>query len=40
VSEGWIRDRQEGEFVTLIFIAALDAEDDGNMIKITGVPNL
>jgi 4-hydroxy-tetrahydrodipicolinate reductase len=31
---------EEGEFMTLAFIAALDAEDEGDTIKITGVPNL
>jgi hypothetical protein len=30
----------EGEFVTLTFIAALEAEDDGDTIKITGKPDL
>jgi hypothetical protein len=30
----------EGEFMTLTFIAALDAGDDGDTIKITGKPNL
>lgn len=30
----------EGEFVTLNFIAALDGEEDGDTIKITGEPNL
>ena len=30
----------EGEFMTLTFIAAIDAEDDGDTIKITGKPNL
>lgn len=29
-----------GEFMTLTFIAALDAEDEGDTIKITGRPNL
>lgn len=29
-----------GEFVTLTFIAALDAEEDGDTISITGRPNL
>jgi 4-hydroxy-tetrahydrodipicolinate reductase len=28
------------EFMTLTFIAALDAEDDGDVIKITGKPDL
>jgi 4-hydroxy-tetrahydrodipicolinate reductase len=31
---------EEGEFLTLTFIAALDAEDDGDAIKITGRPDL
>ena len=30
----------EGEFMTLTFIAALDAGDDGDTIKITGKPDL
>ena len=30
----------EGEFMTLAFIAALDAEDDGDTIKISGKPDL
>lgn len=30
----------EGEFMTLTFIAALDAGDDGDTIRITGKPNL
>lgn len=30
----------EGEFMTLTFVAALDAGDDGDTIKITGRPNL
>jgi hypothetical protein len=30
----------EGEFMTLTFLAALDAGDDGDTIRITGVPNL
>ncbi len=30
----------EGEFLTLIFIAALDAKDEGDTITITGKPNL
>lgn len=30
----------EGEFVTLTFLAALDAEDEGDTIKITGKPDL
>ena len=30
----------EGEFMTLTFIAALDAEDDQDLIAITGIPNL
>jgi hypothetical protein len=30
----------EGEFMTLTFIAALDAGDDGDTIKINGVPDL
>jgi len=30
----------DSEFMTLTFIAALDAGDDGDTIKITGVPNL
>ena len=30
----------EGEFLTLIFIAALDAKDEGDTIIITGKPNL
>jgi len=30
----------EGEFMTLTFIAALDAGDDGDTIRFTGVPNL
>jgi 4-hydroxy-tetrahydrodipicolinate reductase len=30
----------EGEFMTLTFIAALEAEDDGDTIKITGRPDL
>ncbi len=30
----------EGEFMVLTFIAALDAEDDGDTIKISGKPNL
>jgi len=30
----------EGEFMTLTFIAALNAGDDGDTIKITGKPNL
>jgi hypothetical protein len=30
----------EGEFMQLTFIAALDAEDEGDAIKITGKPNL
>ena len=30
----------EGEFMTLTFIAALDAGDDGDTIRISGVPNL
>ncbi len=29
-----------GEFMTLTFVAALDAEDDGDTIKITGKPDL
>jgi len=29
-----------GEFVTLTFIAALDAEGEGDTIRITGKPNL
>jgi hypothetical protein len=31
---------QEGEFMTLTFIAALDAKEDGDTIQITGKPNL
>jgi len=31
---------EEGEFMTLTFIAALDAEDDGDTIEISGSPNL
>ncbi len=31
---------EEGEFVTLTFVAALDAEEDGDTIKITGKPDL
>jgi 4-hydroxy-tetrahydrodipicolinate reductase len=30
----------EGEFMTLTFLAALDERDDGDTIRITGVPNL
>jgi 4-hydroxy-tetrahydrodipicolinate reductase len=30
----------EGRFMTLTFLAALDAGDDGDTIKISGVPNL
>jgi len=30
----------EGEFMTLTFVAALDAGDDGDTIRFTGVPNL
>jgi len=30
----------EGEFMTLTFIAALAMEDDGDVVKITGRPNL
>lgn len=30
----------EGEFMTLTFIAALDAKDEGDTIEITGKPNL
>jgi 4-hydroxy-tetrahydrodipicolinate reductase len=30
----------EGEFMTLTFIAALDAGEDGDMIKLTGKPDL
>lgn len=30
----------EGEFVTLTFIAALDAEEDGDTIRISGTPDL
>ena len=30
----------QGEFMTLVFIAALDAEDDEDVIAIAGVPNL
>jgi 4-hydroxy-tetrahydrodipicolinate reductase len=30
----------EGEFMTLTFLAALDAEEDGDTIAITGKPNL
>ena len=30
----------KGEFMTLIFIAALEAENDGDTIEITGRPNL
>lgn len=30
----------EGEFMSLIFVAALEAEDEGDAIKITGKPNL
>ena len=30
----------EGEFMTLTFLAALDAGDDGHTVRITGVPNL
>jgi hypothetical protein len=30
----------EGEFMALTFLAALDAGDDGDTIRITGVPNL
>jgi len=30
----------EGEFMTLTFLAALDAGDDGDTVRITGVPNL
>ncbi len=30
----------EGEFMTLTFLAALDAGDDGDTIRFTGVPNL
>jgi 4-hydroxy-tetrahydrodipicolinate reductase len=30
----------EGEFMTLTFIAALDQENDGDTIKITGKPDL
>jgi len=31
---------QEGEFMTLTFIAVLDAKEDGDTIQITGKPNL
>jgi len=31
---------EDGEFMTLAFIAALDQENDGDTIKITGKPNL
>jgi hypothetical protein len=31
---------EESEFMTLTFLAALDAGDDGDTIKISGVPNL
>jgi len=31
---------EEGEFVRLTFVAALDAEDEGDTVKITGDPNL
>jgi len=31
---------EEGEFITLTFIAALEAGEDGDTIKISGVPNL
>ena len=30
----------EGAFMTLTFVAALEAEDEGDTIKITGLPNL
>ena len=30
----------EGEFMTLTFIAALDAGEDGDTIEVTGKPNL
>jgi hypothetical protein len=30
----------DGEFMTLTFLAALDSEEDGDTIKITGKPNL
>ena len=30
----------EGEFMTLTFIAALEAEDDGDTVKISGRPDL
>jgi 4-hydroxy-tetrahydrodipicolinate reductase len=30
----------EGEFMTLAFIAALEAEDEGDTIRITGKPDL
>jgi 4-hydroxy-tetrahydrodipicolinate reductase len=30
----------EGEFMTLTFLAALDAGDDGDTIRVTGAPNL
>jgi 4-hydroxy-tetrahydrodipicolinate reductase len=30
----------EGEFMTLTFIAALDAGHDGDTVQITGLPNL
>jgi len=30
----------EGEFMTLTFIAALEAEDEGDSVKITGKPDL
>lgn len=31
---------EEGEFVRLTFVAALEAEDEGDTVKITGDPNL
>ena len=37
VAQGYSAD---GEFVTLIFIAALAMKDDGDVVQITGKPNL
>jgi hypothetical protein len=37
VARGWT---DEGEFVTLTFIAALDAGEDGDTVKIVGKPDL
>jgi 4-hydroxy-tetrahydrodipicolinate reductase len=31
---------EEGEFMTLTFVAALDAGEDGDTVKITGKPDL